>query len=95
MWMAEEWRYIANESERETCGHWWSGQHVVVDGRLHTWAVRCSHEGKFRRGYMVRCGYHTPGVGRKGRRRVAEEALKAGALAPRAETPAQGSTLAG
>lgn len=69
-----DWQFIADEAERETCAHWWSGHHVTVDGRLHTWTRRCTHPAKFKSGYRQMCGYHTPGVGRKGARRVRREA---------------------
>lgn len=34
---------------------------------------RCEREGKYGHGDQIRCGYHTPGVGRKGSRRVPKD----------------------
>jgi hypothetical protein len=74
--MESGWQFVPDDGLRRNCGHWWSGQYIAADGHLHTWAKRCTHEGKFRRGFMWRCGYHTPGVGRKGPRRVKMEGIE-------------------
>jgi hypothetical protein len=64
----EEWRRITEEDG--ACDHWWSGHFINTHGELHTWANKCTHPAKFRSGYQRRCGYHTPGYGRKGPGRV-------------------------
>lgn len=69
--MMSEWEFIADPDLRDQCDHVWTADFIGYDTGLPVHAEwRCKHEGKYRKGDQVRCGYHTPGVGRKGLRRV-------------------------
>lgn len=68
--MTDEWQYIEDEDLRDQCDHIWRFHFTDIENReVHT-ERRCEREGKYRNGDTIYCGYHTPGVGRKGPRRV-------------------------
>lgn len=71
--MAWKWKFIDNPAAREQCGHVWVMEFTGIDGQFVRSERRCERDGKYHNGDLVRCGYHTPGVGRKGSRRVPKD----------------------
>lgn len=67
---ADEWVFVEDEMMRDQCDPVWHFDFVAMDGKRHIADRRCTREGKFRKRDVYRCGYHTPGVGRKGNKRV-------------------------
>lgn len=69
-----DWRFIADVDLRDQCDHVWVMEfNAYDDGRFVRAERRCEREGKYQNGDHVRCGFHTPGVGRKGTRRVPKD----------------------
>ena len=75
--MAEfEWRFISDPAMRDQCDHVWVYEFKAWPDNRHVRSERrCEREGKYRNGDQTRCGLHTPGVGRKGKRRVPKDLL--------------------
>lgn len=67
------WKFIEKPEWREQCTHVWVVEFTGFDGQFVHSESRCPRDGKYRNGDEVRCGYHTPGVGRKGDRRVPKD----------------------
>jgi hypothetical protein len=65
-----DWQFIPHVMERDQCDHVWVMEFTGIDGNHHRVERRCERDGKFRHGDTLLCGYHTPGYGRKGSRRV-------------------------
>lgn len=72
--MSNDWQFVADAGERQRCGHVWTMDYLAYETLEPVHAEwPCKRDGKYRNGNQWRCGLHTPGVGRKGPRRVPKD----------------------
>lgn len=65
-----DWMFIRKPIRRDQCDHVWVSEFIGIDKQHHRVERRCERDGKFQHGDTFLCGYHTPGYGRKGTKRV-------------------------
>lgn len=69
-------RFLRDPRYRDQCDHVWVMEFTDTEGNYRRVERRCERTGKFQRGDVVLCGYHTPGYGRKGSRRVPRDTYR-------------------